>query len=272
MMALVATYLDKLDPNSAIMAYQRFRDTSSRSVVDSSLSSQNRNLFKVDSEYNSSEQVLKLLLIFSSYDTTLIELPKQVDDGKGLAGTVADVNDANKRGPLIFTAREGKTDLCNYLVEELKSSDKECILARNPENSFRPTPATVVHDPTLPITKKYPSIRSAERNDWRNNDYTGKNEHLLESGQLGICNDPYCTTCLTYCYLKARQKISMSSDIFDHKGNSPKVGIQGKKWNSEATEKLKGLELCRHSSEYWELGDNIDVLAVCVICNLQTVV
>ncbi|KAF3625129.1 hypothetical protein FXO38_29906 [Capsicum annuum] len=118
--------------------------------------------------------------------------------------------------------------------------DKECILARNPENSFRPTPATVVHDPTLPITKKYPSIRSAERNDWRNNDYTGKNEHLLESGQLGICNDPYCTTCLTYCYLKARQKISMSSDIFDHKGNSPKVGIQGKKWNSELPKSSKG--------------------------------
>ncbi|PHT29528.1 hypothetical protein CQW23_30878 [Capsicum baccatum] len=129
-------------------------------------------------------------------------------------------------------------------------------VARNPENSFRPTPATVVHDPTLPITKKYPSIRSAERNDWRNNVYTGKNEHLLESGQLGICNDPYCTTCLTYCYLKARQKNSMSSDIFDHKGNSPKLGIQGKKWNSEATEKLKGLEL----------------LALSVICNLQTVV
>ncbi|PHU01096.1 hypothetical protein BC332_30883 [Capsicum chinense] len=53
------------------------------------------------------------------------ELPKQVDDGKGLAGTVADVNDANKRGPLIFTAREGKTDLCNYLVEELKSDVNE---------------------------------------------------------------------------------------------------------------------------------------------------
>lgn len=24
---------------------------------------------------------------------------------------------------------------------------------------------------------------------------TTKNEHLLRSGQLGVCNDPYCTTC-----------------------------------------------------------------------------
>ncbi|RZB62116.1 putative cyclic nucleotide-gated ion channel 20, chloroplastic isoform D [Glycine soja] len=28
--------------------------------------------------------------------------------------------------------------------------------------------------------------------------FDSKNEHLLISGQLGICNDPYCTTCPTY--------------------------------------------------------------------------
>ncbi|KAF3652922.1 putative cyclic nucleotide-gated ion channel 20, chloroplastic [Capsicum annuum] len=90
-------------------------------------------------------------------------------------------------------------------------------VGRNPENSFRPTPAAVVHNPTLPTTEKYPPISSAERNGWRNNDYTGKNEHLLKSGQLGMCSDPYCTTCPTYYHLKARQKNSKSSDIFDHK-------------------------------------------------------
>lgn len=90
-------------------------------------------------------------------------------------------------------------------------------IGREPENSFRPTPASVVHKPTLPTTEKYPSISSAERNDWRNNDYTGKNEHLFKSGQLGMCNDPYCTTCPTYYHLKARQNNSKSSDIFDHK-------------------------------------------------------
>ncbi|CAN4085411.1 unnamed protein product [Withania somnifera] len=62
-------------------------------------------------------------------------------------------------------------------------------VGREPENSFRSTPTAVVHKPTLPTTEKYPSIHHAERNGWRNNDYTGKNEHLLKSGQLGMCSD-----------------------------------------------------------------------------------
>lgn len=44
----------------------------------------------------------------------------QLDDGKGLAQTVADVKDANKRGALHFAAREGQTEVCKYIVEELK--------------------------------------------------------------------------------------------------------------------------------------------------------
>lgn len=48
------------------------------------------------------------------------ELAKQLDkDGKGLARTVADVKDANKRTALHFAAREGKTNICKYLIEEL---------------------------------------------------------------------------------------------------------------------------------------------------------
>lgn len=49
-----------------------------------------------------------------------IELARQLDDGKGLTGTVADIKDANKRGALHFAAREGKTEVCKYLLEELK--------------------------------------------------------------------------------------------------------------------------------------------------------
>lgn len=49
-----------------------------------------------------------------------IELAQQLDDGKGLAQTVADVKDANKRGALHFAAREGQTEVCKYLLEELK--------------------------------------------------------------------------------------------------------------------------------------------------------
>lgn len=45
-------------------------------------------------------------------------IAQQLDDeGKGLATTVADIKDANQ---LHFAAREGKTDVCKYLLEELK--------------------------------------------------------------------------------------------------------------------------------------------------------
>ncbi|KAM7469129.1 hypothetical protein LguiA_007312 [Lonicera macranthoides] len=44
----------------------------------------------------------------------------QLDDGKGLSQTVADVKDANKRGALHFAAREGQTEVCKFLLEELK--------------------------------------------------------------------------------------------------------------------------------------------------------
>ncbi|KAL1561868.1 hypothetical protein AAHA92_04518 [Salvia divinorum] len=43
-----------------------------------------------------------------------------LDGGKGPAQTVADVKDANQRGALHFAAREGQTEVCKYLLEELK--------------------------------------------------------------------------------------------------------------------------------------------------------
>ncbi|KAL6981564.1 GPI-anchored mannoprotein, partial [Sarracenia purpurea var. burkii] len=48
------------------------------------------------------------------------KLAVQLDDGKGLAQTVADVKDANKRGAFHFAAREGKTEVCKFLVKDLK--------------------------------------------------------------------------------------------------------------------------------------------------------
>ncbi|XP_076883775.1 uncharacterized protein LOC143532676 [Bidens hawaiensis] len=44
----------------------------------------------------------------------------QLDDGKGLSQTVANIKDANKRGALHFAAREGQIEVCKYLLEELK--------------------------------------------------------------------------------------------------------------------------------------------------------
>ncbi|GMG99602.1 hypothetical protein Nepgr_001442 [Nepenthes gracilis] len=48
------------------------------------------------------------------------KLAAQLDNGKGLAKAVADVKDANDRGAFHFAAREGKTEVCKYLLEELK--------------------------------------------------------------------------------------------------------------------------------------------------------
>lgn len=50
----------------------------------------------------------------------LKNLAARLDDGKGLSGTIADIKDANKRGALHFAAREGKIEVCKYLLEELK--------------------------------------------------------------------------------------------------------------------------------------------------------
>lgn len=50
----------------------------------------------------------------------MIEIAAQLDDGKGMAQTVAEVKDANKRGALHFAAREGKTEMCKFLIEDLK--------------------------------------------------------------------------------------------------------------------------------------------------------
>jgi len=47
-------------------------------------------------------------------------------------------------------------------------------------------------------------------------DGTDKNEHLLRSGQLGMCNDPYCTTCPTN-FKVAHQRKPRASTIFDPK-------------------------------------------------------
>jgi cyclic nucleotide gated channel len=43
-----------------------------------------------------------------------------------------------------------------------------------------------------------------------------KHANLLRSGQLGMCNDPYCTTCPSYYNRKAAQiPTSRVSALFD---------------------------------------------------------
>ncbi|CAI8593376.1 unnamed protein product [Vicia faba] len=57
----------------------------------------------------------------------------------------------------------------------------------------------------------------------RNNKYDRKNEHLVRSGQLGMCNDPYCTTCPTYFKVSQKRK-PRASTIFDPKFHNSLYG------------------------------------------------
>lgn len=64
-------------------------------------------------------------------------------------------------------------------------------------------------------TENFATFRSTGSNYWNNN-HERKNEHLWKSGQLGMCSDPYCTTCPTY--FKASQlRNPKASSKFDPK-------------------------------------------------------
>ncbi|XP_057952112.1 probable cyclic nucleotide-gated ion channel 20, chloroplastic isoform X2 [Malania oleifera] len=74
-----------------------------------------------------------------------------------------------------------------------------------------------------PKMEKFPSLSKMDKNDWSDDNYVGQNEHLLRSGQLGMCNDPYCTTCPTYYNFK-EQKQPKTSSIFDPKFHNALYG------------------------------------------------
>ena len=64
-------------------------------------------------------------------------------------------------------------------------------------------------------TEKSSTFSGSGEDHWNNN-YDRKNEHLLRSGQLGMCDDPYCTTCTTY-FKASQRRNSKASAIFDPK-------------------------------------------------------
>ncbi|KAJ0264322.1 cyclic nucleotide-gated ion channel 20 [Hirschfeldia incana] len=63
--------------------------------------------------------------------------------------------------------------------------------------------------------ENYPSFAVLEHKN-SEEEFVLKHAHLLRSGQLGMCNDPYCTTCPSYYNRKAAQiPTSRVSAIFD---------------------------------------------------------
>ncbi|KNA25981.1 hypothetical protein SOVF_001500 [Spinacia oleracea] len=85
-----------------------------------------------------------------------------------------------------------------------------------PDNSYGDTSESP--EKKLQLTHKYSTNEGIIKNDWVQNNNNEKNEHLLRSGQLGMCNDPYCTTCPSYYnYRPPQGKYRRTSDIFDTK-------------------------------------------------------
>ncbi|KAL5995441.1 hypothetical protein ACLOJK_025503 [Asimina triloba] len=66
--------------------------------------------------------------------------------------------------------------------------------------------------------EEFSSNEGLDKKDWQDDSVPRKNEHLLKSGPLGRCNDPYCTTCPTYYnFQAAEQKKYRASSVFDTK-------------------------------------------------------
>ncbi|KAI4352044.1 hypothetical protein L6164_006332 [Bauhinia variegata] len=88
-------------------------------------------------------------------------------------------------------------------------------VTHRPGNPFQQNNGVRVNIAVEGKTEQFPSFHGTSENDLQDN-YAGKNEHLLRSGQLGMCNDPYCTTCPTY-FKTTQQRNSKTSGIFDPK-------------------------------------------------------
>jgi cyclic nucleotide gated channel len=88
---------------------------------------------------------------------------------------------------------------------------------RNTENLFLAKHGVTTRKKVDSKPEKYPSLNGRDKNDWDDN-YTATNAHLMRSGQLGMCNDPYCTTCPSYYHSRAsQQRHAKTSSIFDSK-------------------------------------------------------
>ncbi|KAL3512454.1 hypothetical protein ACH5RR_025171 [Cinchona calisaya] len=110
-------------------------------------------------------------------------------------------------------------------------------VGRKNENVFQHTQGALGQKTTESAVERYPSLDGKVQNVRPDDSYAGKNDHLLKSGQLGMCNDPYCTTCPSYYHVKRPQKNSKSSDIFDKKFHNMIYG-DAKGWAKKISSSL----------------------------------
>ncbi|KAI4351108.1 hypothetical protein L6164_005493 [Bauhinia variegata] len=82
-------------------------------------------------------------------------------------------------------------------------------------NPFQQNTGVTVNIAAGSKSEQFCSFSGNNENDLQSN-YAGRNEHLVRSGHLGMCNDPYCTICPT-CFKDTQQRNSKASSIFDPK-------------------------------------------------------
>ncbi|XP_073134490.1 probable cyclic nucleotide-gated ion channel 20, chloroplastic [Henckelia pumila] len=82
---------------------------------------------------------------------------------------------------------------------------------------FQPPHGALKQKTSDPEFDNYPSMDVMNYDNWSVENYVGKNEHLMKSGQLGLCSDPYCTTCPMYDNEMGRQKHFRTPELVDAK-------------------------------------------------------
>lgn len=114
----------------------------------------------------------------------------------------------------------GSSDNENYLISHtgpLRSERTTPFIPRSgplysnrkPDNLFRTINGLPGGKTPANMAEEFSSIKGIDKKDWPDDNFADKNVHLLRSGPLGICNDPYCTSCPTnYHFKPAAQKNS----------------------------------------------------------------
>ncbi|GAB4842685.1 Probable cyclic nucleotide-gated ion channel 20, chloroplastic [Ancistrocladus abbreviatus] len=88
-------------------------------------------------------------------------------------------------------------------------------IGRKPQDSYKPLQGVLQQNAKEPLADTLLTYRGMDKNEWPEDNHAERNEHLMRSGQLGMCNDPYCTTCPSSYNYKAG-KYRRTSDIFDN--------------------------------------------------------
>ncbi|KAH6819960.1 cyclic nucleotide-binding transporter 1 [Perilla frutescens var. hirtella] len=114
----------------------------------------------------------------------------------------------------------------SFAVDSPRPSEYEQNLVglTGPLRSIRRNPHVQMSGPLYPnrnneFVFRPPQMATEPENQATNNDgdYVRKNEHLLRSGQLGRCNDPYCTTCPMFYDDMGNQKPSRTTEMMNAK-------------------------------------------------------